>query len=150
MSKGSPNEAVNDLENGKSSDAFIQTIIDSLDKEIANLPKENKPKDFKIKLLETLPDNIQVWSVDGSIIRRDIDDDFVLGTNWKANPNYSGMKDREIWIEKILDSDPVERGCIEIHELVEANLMEHYKLPYHKAHLLASKVEEYYRKQLMK
>ncbi len=98
--------------------------------------KNIKPYSGSKTLLKKFKD-YTVFLVDGTIIRRDIDVNFVFGGNPEAYPNYTPKG--EIWIEKILPSD--ERFYISEHEILETRRMVK-GASYKTAHKAASLIEQ--------
>ena len=81
--------------------------------------------------------DITVYLVDGSIIRRDIDIDFIMGDNGFYDNRY--IPKNEVWIEFLLPVN--ERQFITLHELTEIKHMAK-GMRYLDAHKIASKTEQ--------
>lgn len=88
------------------------------------------------QLDSTLADGTKIYIIDGTEVRREIDDDFIMGGNGFA---YDYVPQDEIWLEKLLDQN--ERFFIFIHERIESQLMKLYGYDYDAAHMAASGVE---------
>lgn len=111
----------------------------------ASRPSRAKPKSKRYQgtknLFRELRD-CRIYIVDGTALRREVDDNFIMGSNAKANAEY--IPGGEIWIEQMLT--PAERFFIALHETVEFRHMEK-GMGYENAHKLASKVEQSLRKK---
>ncbi|MBW8890051.1 MAG: hypothetical protein JF616_20035 [Fibrobacteres bacterium] len=108
-------------------------------------PARPKPKTKRYKGTKTLfreLSDCRIYVVDGTTMRREVDDNFIMGSNAKANAEY--IPDGEIWIEQMLT--PAERFFIALHETVEFRHMEK-GAKYDQAHQLASKMEQGLRKK---
>lgn len=135
------------LEEMSSKDPKIEAILKNVEDVVAQMPKESTAdKPIELEMIGTLPEGggIEIWSVDGTEIRKRLDNDFLLGDNWLAPPHI--VPKGHIWVERILD--PIERNFILIHEVVEVMLMAELGYSYPKAHKIASAVELHYRKRL--
>jgi sRNA-binding regulator protein Hfq len=82
-------------------------------------------------------DDVEVWLVNGEIVRDMFKTDFVSGGNGLC---YSFVPNQEIWIEKNLE-EKLEIPITILHEYVERALMKYKKLSYDEAHTIASKVD---------
>jgi hypothetical protein len=87
-------------------------------------------------------DDVEVWLVDGEIVRDLYKSDFIEGGNPEV---YSWVPKGEIWIEKNLEKEKDEVDITILHEYIESTLMKYKKLTYNKAHPIASKVEFHHR-----
>lgn len=108
-------------------------------------PSRPKPKAKRYKGSKTLfreLSDCRIYIVDGTAMRRDVDDDFIMGSNAKANADY--IPAGEIWLEQMLT--PPERFFIALHETIEFRHME-TGLKYEQAHKMASKTEQALRKK---
>jgi hypothetical protein len=92
-------------------------------------------------LLQELSDCL-IYIVDGTALRRELDPQYIMGSNFKANPEY--IPEGEIWIEEMLS--PAERFFICLHEVFEMRHMVK-GMSYEKAHDLASQKESKMRKK---
>jgi hypothetical protein len=111
----------------------------------ASRPSQAKPKSKRYRGTKTLfreLSDCRIYIVDGTALRREVDDNFIMGSNAKANAEY--IPAGEIWIELMLT--PAERFFIALHETVEFRHMEK-GMEYEQAHKLASKVEQSLRKK---
>jgi hypothetical protein len=86
-------------------------------------------------------DDIEVWLVNGEMIRDLFKTDFIEGGNGEV---YKWIPRQEIWIEKNLKE--VEINLTILHEYIESTLMRYKKFNYDKAHVIASKVDFKHRK----
>src|SRR5581483_11638788 len=83
-------------------------------------------------------DDVEVWLVDGEIVRDLYKVDFIEGGNDQVYRKW--LPKGEIWIEKNLKDE--HEICVTIlHEYVENTLMKKKHYSYDKAHNVASKVE---------
>lgn len=90
-------------------------------------------------------DDIEVWLVNGEIVRDLFKTDFIEGGNSKHDGGvYSWIPKGEIWIEKELED--IEINLTILHEYIENTLMKLKKLSYNKAHTIASKIDFKHRK----
>jgi hypothetical protein len=108
-------------------------------------PARAKPKTKRYQGTKTLLRELsdcRIYVVDGTAMRRDVDDQYIMGSNAKANAEY--IPEGEIWIEQMLT--PAERFFITLHETVEFRHMEK-GMKYDQAHELASKKETAARKK---
>lgn len=105
----------------------------------AGRPHKRIPSQLYIEHYLTLPDAefpIDVWLVDGNLVRTWYKTDYVEGGHGYV---YRWCPKDEIWIE-----EDVERGEIPFlisHEYLELRLMRDKKLEYDKAHEICSRVE---------
>jgi len=85
-----------------------------------------------------IEDNIDIYLVDGTVIRDNIDPDYTEGGHGYIYPNY--IPENEIWIDMIQDEKDLYSSTEhEIHERID---MKYKKLDYSKAHDNALKWEE--------
>lgn len=112
-----------------------------------------KPHDFKLSdqllaeihtKLEGRVGSYQVYSVDGSRVRAQVDIDFVAGGN---AGRYKYVPLDEIWVEHIYE--PVDFAATLLHEIVEADLMLKSGQSYDQAHETASRREAPFRRSLL-
>jgi len=80
-------------------------------------------------------DNLRVWLVDGSYVRKNIDEEF---TNFGQHYRYKYIPDNEFWIDR--EASPDEQQFFIEHLLVEYELMSR-GMPYDKALAQADRVE---------
>lgn len=94
----------------------------------------------------TRPDGVrlQVWEVNGRVIREHVDADFVSGGNPQR---YSYEPENEIWVER--GTPKSEIRAVTLHEVHEGMSMER-GMSYNDAHDLALKVENRFRKSKKK
>jgi hypothetical protein len=108
-------------------------------------PARPKPKTRRYQgsksLLRELSD-CRIYVVDGTDLRRDVDDNFIMGSNAKANAEY--IPEGEVWIERMLT--PAERFFIALHETIEFRHMGK-GMKYERAHDLASVHEQKMRRK---
>jgi len=101
-----------------------------------NLPD---PKKGHVRLWKTLESGVDVWIIDGRLVRSVFDDDFTEGGHDYV---YEFVPQNEVWIDN--DLEEIERPYVLLHELHERNLMmKGWK--YSKAHEESSNIENYYR-----
>jgi len=98
-------------------------------------------KDVYIKKLEVddAPEDLEIWLVDGGIVRNKHYIDFTLGGHDLV---YDFIPSKQIWIDN--DTAEDERAYVIKHELCERKAMSQGK-SYDEAHEEASKVEQVYR-----
>lgn len=101
--------------------------------------EESELKRIRKKSLNELK-GFQVWLVDGTYIRDNLDDDFVAGGN---GGRYHYIPGDEIWIDQ--STAPYDLAPYIFHEILEADLMRNKKWSYDKAHSLAAKKEAIFR-----
>lgn len=118
-------------------DALIQANV--VERELRK-EQENSIRKIKIKKLWTLKENIEIWLVEGIQIRNTHYIDFTQGGHDLV---YDFVPKNNIFIDN--DVIKEERLYILIHEFIERSLMSTY-VDYEIAHILANKLEEYYRK----
>jgi hypothetical protein len=94
--------------------------------------------------IPTEGDDIEVWLVNGEIVRDLYKTDFIEGANGEI---YSWTPRQEIWIEKNLMRDEGEVDITILHEYVESTLMRYKKMSYNKAHVIAAKVDWHHRRK---
>jgi len=97
------------------------------------------PTQVHIKLWKTLESGVQVWIVDGRLVRSVFDVDFTEGGHDHV---YEFVPHDEVWIDN--DLEEVERAYVLLHELHERNLMAK-GWTYSKAHDDSSKIEYFCR-----
>jgi hypothetical protein len=86
-------------------------------------------------LWKKLENGMQVWIVNGRLVRSVFDIDFTAGGHDKV---YEFVPEKEVWIDD--DIIEQERGYVLLHELHERNRMSE-GIPYSKAHNESSKLE---------
>lgn len=99
------------------------------------LPKEL----YKALLDDYSSDTVQVWVVNGHLVRDKYDVEFTEGGHDKR---YKYIPEGEVWIDD--DLEPHNRGYVVKHELHERQLMSS-GVPYEQAHKEASRRELYWR-----
>lgn len=108
-------------------------------------PQKRVPKEVYVRLYATLPDKndttVQVWIVDGNVVRSLYKTDYTEGGHGFV---YPWVPNDEIWIEHSLDQR--ELPFIVAHEYIERRLMRDAKLDYDTAHDICSRVEFHLRK----
>ncbi len=90
---------------------------DSL-KELARLPDRIKLSHVYLLHFENVEDSIEVWIVDGNVVRRDIFPDFGFSGNDKA---YYFIPPREIWLDNSMSCEDVKFSLLT--ETKERSLM---------------------------
>jgi transposase InsO family protein len=93
------------------------------------------PKAVHERLWKTLESGLQVWIVNGRLVRSVFDIDFTAGGHDHV---YEFVPQGEVWIDN--DIEERERGFVLLHELYERNRMTE-GLPYSKAHNESSRME---------
>ena len=88
-------------------------------------------------------DDIEVWLVNGRVVRETQKVDWVLGGSGVC---YDFIPAQEIWIDKDLLKDKEVDICI-LHEYIESTCMRYKNMPYDKAHIIAAKVDWHMRKK---
>ena len=92
------------------------------------------------RLLKKLDNGLEVWVVNGRLVRSVFDLNYVEGGHsWV----YDYVPQNEVWIDD--DIFPSERGYVILHELHERNLMSTKGLTYDEAHVDSSRIESYCR-----
>lgn len=86
-------------------------------------------------LWKKLENGIQVWIVNGRLVRSAYDIDFTEGGHDHV---YEFVPTGEVWIDDAIEED--ERSFVLLHELHERNLMDK-GMPYNQAHAESSRVE---------
>jgi hypothetical protein len=86
-------------------------------------------------LWKKLENGIQVWIVNGRLVRSAYDIDFTEGGHDHV---YEFVPTGEVWIDDAIEED--ERSFVLLHELHERNLMEK-GMPYSQAHAESSRLE---------
>ncbi|MFA5830574.1 MAG: hypothetical protein WC878_01965 [Candidatus Paceibacterota bacterium] len=114
----------------------IQKILTSREER-----KEALLKIHKRKLEKYSNENLDVWLVDGEIVRGIYGLEYGFGGHGFV---YHFVPKNEVWIEEVLD--PHERKIILLHELHERFLMSQHGKEYLPAHEGATIVEMHYRK----
>jgi len=108
-----------------------------------NVPTKNEPHEsIYINHYGTFK-NIEIYIVDGNLVRNFFKTDFVEGGHDYV---YHFVPWGEVWIDVEIPEE--ERILIVIHELAERELMRDKHLPYEKAHEKASKIEWRFRSKL--
>jgi hypothetical protein len=93
------------------------------------------PQQFHERLWKQLENGIEVWIVNGRLVRSVFNIDFTAGGH---DCVYEFVPDNEVWIDN--DVSETERGLVLLHELHERNRMSQ-GLPYSKAHEESSRIE---------
>lgn len=91
------------------------------------------------RLWKTLESGVQVWIVQGRLVRSVFDIDFTAGGHDYV---YEFVPENEVWIDDDVQED--ERGYVLLHELHERNRMA-AGWPYQKAHAESSRLEHHCR-----
>jgi len=111
----------------------VQQILKS------SLNKKELLEKIKKEMIKKYGNSIQVWLVDGNLVRSFFLLDYCEGGHDLV---YPFIPKNEIWIEEALS--PEERKFIILHELHERYLMSQSK-SYKNAHIGATEVEDHYR-----
>ena len=119
--------------NERQNSADIRQVLKS------SLNKKELLEKIKKKIIEKYSGKIQVWLVDGNLVRSFFLLDYCEGGHDLV---YPFIPKNEIWIEEALS--PEERKFIILHELHERHLMSQGK-SYKNAHIGTTEVEDYYR-----
>lgn len=98
--------------------------------------KEDKDKKFHIKLIKKIKDDVEIWKIDGKLVRDMLDIDFVEGGHEFV---YNYVPKNEVWIDN--DITTKERKFVILHELFERALMKKGS-DYDNAHIKASEIEK--------
>ena len=93
------------------------------------------PKVAQESLWKKLENGIEVWIVNGRLVRSVFDIDFTAGGHDHV---YEFVPQGEVWIDDAIEEK--ERGFVLLHELHERNRMAE-GMPYSKAHLESSRLE---------
>jgi hypothetical protein len=93
------------------------------------------PTTVQERLWKKLENGIQVWIVNGRLVRSAFDIDFTEGGHDHV---YEFVPFASVWIDDAIEEE--ERGFVLLHELHERNQMEK-GLPYSKAHAESSRIE---------
>ena len=93
------------------------------------------PKAVHERLWKTLENAVEVWIVNGRLVRSVFDIDFTAGGHDHV---YEFVPQGEVWIDN--DIEEKERGFVLLHELHERNRMAQ-GMPYSKAHNESSRLE---------
>ncbi len=93
------------------------------------------PKAVLEKLWKKQEDGVEVWIVNGRLVRSVFDIDFTAGGHDHV---YEFVPQGQVWIDN--DIEEKERGFVLLHELHERNRMAE-GIPYSKAHNEASRLE---------
>jgi hypothetical protein len=102
-------------------------------------PHAHVPEDIYVGHYLTLPDpksKIEVWVVDGNLVRSYYKTDYTEGGHGYV---YPWVPKNQIWIEKAIDRQ--EFPYIAAHEYIEVRLMRDKHIDYDRAHEICSKVE---------
>ncbi len=97
-----------------------------------HLPKAN---DVHVRLWKRLENGVNVWVVNGRLVRSVFDIDFTAGGHDYV---YEFVPANEVWIDDDIEED--ERPYVLLHELHERNRMAE-GLPYSEAHIQSSRLE---------
>jgi len=134
--QGSPEEKAHTA--GLNVERFLRERLTGL-KFRAGKPHQRIPPDVYVEPYITLPDvkfPIEVWLVDGNIVRSLYKTDYTEGGHGYV---YRWVPKDQVWVEK--DLDRWELPFIVSHEYLELRLMRDQKIDYDKAHEICSKVE---------
>jgi hypothetical protein len=93
------------------------------------------PKAVQEKLWKKLENGVEVWIVNGRLVRSVFDIDFTAGGHDHV---YEFVPQGEVWIDDAIEEN--ERGFVLLHELHERNRMAE-GMPYSKAHNESSRLE---------
>lgn len=99
-------------------------------------PKEAYIKVHIKKLNKYCVNNIEVWLINGRIVRDVFYTDFTEGGHHYV---YNFVPKDEVWIDDSLNPD--EYNYVIFHEIIERNLMKYNKMKYADAHDIAIKYE---------
>jgi len=117
----------------------LEKIINDILKIEKNYFNNLKPQEIgKIK-------NISVVLIDGDVVEKTIDMDFVEGNNDISNKTdkVKYIPDNTIWVDSNLDSKTYK--YIMLHEYIERFIIERYGLDYETAHDIANHFEQLFR-----
>jgi hypothetical protein len=120
----------------------IRRLTDDISKVIDPVRNVVDPKLFRLRLLKSLENGVNVWLVNGRLVRSVLHIDFTQGGHQYV---YEYVPEGDVWIDNDIDWN--ERGFVILHELHERNRMEQ-GLPYSKAHAESSALELSCRKQI--
>lgn len=98
--------------------------------------EESNQQSFYLKQLDTV-DGVDIWIVDGTEIRNNIDPDYVFGGH---HYRYDWIPENEIWIDDDLGEDELDYTIQ--HELEERQLMVSEDMDYETAHDHALETEK--------
>lgn len=104
--------------------------------------EKKKNESLSKRFLITLPDNVNIYLVNGEALRNTIETDWIGGGHYYVP--YKFIPENEIWIEKLSEGER-ELEDILIHEIVERKLMKYKKYNYDEAHKVATEYEKMYR-----
>ncbi len=99
---------------------------------IKSLCEKGAIPNFEIKR-ESLEDGLSIVYVDGSVVRKYIDPEFIFGGHSFV---YSYVPEKEIWVDNLMN--PLELPYIILHEKIERKLMEKEGKNYDIAHYFAT------------
>lgn len=118
---------------GQKIDSLVRRLGEKVDPRIKSLGK-------------ILPDNCEVFLVDGDMVRNDVSIEFALGGHHYVGPGYDKIPEGEIWVEDTGDLQDLANNIA--HEIVERLLMKFADFKeYEDAHEVASSVEEVLRQK---
>lgn len=102
------------------------------------MPKGQLPQPTAVheRLWKTLESGVNVWIVNGRLVRSAFDADYTAGGHDHV---YAFIPNQEVWIDN--DITDAERPYVVLHELYERNLMEQ-GWTYDRAHAAANKLEQ--------
>ena len=130
-------EGINDMV------ASIENDYDNIVQAIRDVEKEyfNTLKQQEIGKIE----DMKVVLVDGDVVEKKIDMDFVEGSNPSADVY---VPKKTLWIDSNLDSNSFK--YIILHEFIENELMQKNKIDYASAHEIANQFEKRFREETEK
>lgn len=105
--------------------------------------EESKKESLSKKFLVRLPNNVNVYLINGDYLRDHLDVDFIGGGHYYAS--YEFIPENEIWLEQLKEGDR-EIDAIAVHEFTERMLMKYLHVDYDDAHKIATYYEGVYRK----
>lgn len=110
----------------------------------ANQAWKHRPtvRGVKRRSLGIAPSGVEVWLVDGELVRTHLYTNFTAGGHDLV---YPFVPDREVWVDDAYDAS--EWPFIVHHELVERAFMLHRDLSYPEAHMIALRYEQRLRNQ---
>ena len=122
----------NKMRIGRKIDSLVRRLGEKADPRIKSLGK-------------VLPDNCEVFLVDGEIVRNGVSIEFALGGHHYVGPGYDKIPEGEIWVEDTGDVQDLADNIA--HEIIERLLMKYAKMEYEDAHEIASSAEEVLRRE---
>jgi hypothetical protein len=133
MTKGAPyEEAIVQADKAERTERRRSGDLRKMTRKGQQLPKGAEVHE---RLWKTLESGVNVWIVNGRLVRSLFDIDFTAGGHDHV---YEFVPEGEVWIDD--DIEEAERPLVLIHELHERNLMAK-GMPYSKAHADSSRLE---------